>query len=123
MSRELFLTVIGSLGLVVGFIAALLPGVLLSAKGVEPSGTVQIWMRETGALIFALSAVVLLVRREPDSASLHAVLWGNALAHAALLPVEVWAWRSGLISRLSGIVPNSVLHVVAAAGFAFFALN
>jgi hypothetical protein len=41
--------------------------------------------------------------------------------HFGLLPIEIVAYRQGVITQLSGIVPNSLLHVVLAAGFATFA--
>jgi len=65
--------------------------------------------------------MLLLVRDHPDSPTLRAILWSNAIVHAGLLPIEILAWRRGVISRLDGIVPNSALHVVFAASFAFFA--
>ena len=57
------------------------------------------------------------------SATLRAVLVGNALLQLGLLPVELLAWRAGVISQVSGIVPNSVLHLLLAGGFAWFALR
>jgi hypothetical protein len=55
-----------------------------------------------------------------DTPALRAVLWGNAIVHGSLLPIEIVAWHAGVITRLGGIVPNSVLLVVA-SGFLFFA--
>ena len=78
-------------------------------------------MREVGVLIVALSAVLLLVRRDPDSRSMRALLWGNAIVHIGLFPVEILAWHAGIVTRLDGIAPNSVFHVVVAAGFVLFA--
>lgn len=48
-------------------------------------------------------------------------LIANALMHVGLLPIEIAAWETGEITRFSGILPNSVLHVVFAFGFLFYA--
>jgi hypothetical protein len=121
MPRSLFLTIAGVVGLVIGLLALLLPSVILTGKGVTLDAATPIWVREVGVGILALSVIVLLVRRHADTPTLRAVLWGNALVHGALLPIEIVAWRDGVITRLDGIVPNSILHVVFAAGFIFFA--
>jgi hypothetical protein len=52
---------------------------------------------------------------------MRAVLWGNSIVHGGLLPIEIIAWHAGVITRLDGIVPNSVVHLLAAVGFVFFA--
>lgn len=123
MQRELFLTIIGAIGVCVGGVALLHPATLLAGKGVPPGGAAAVWMRETGALILSASVVVLLLRGAPDSATLRAVLWGNALLHATMFPIELAAWRRGTITRASGVVPSSILHVAACVGFTFHALR
>lgn len=123
MHREIFLTVMGAVGLLVGSVALFKPAALLAGKGVSAEGAPSVWMRQTGVLILATSVVVLLLRGSPDSDALRAVLWGNALLHALMFPIEVVAWRKGIITRLSGIVPSSLLHVAACVGFTFFALR
>lgn len=121
MHRRTFLTIMGVIGSLVGSVALLAPTVLLGGKGVPPEGAPTVWMRETGILIVALSAMLLLLRTEPDSRALRVVLWGNALAHAGLLPIELCAWHAGVITRFDGIAPNSALHLLAVCGFAAFA--
>ena len=121
MNRKTFLSVVGALGLVIGCVALFAPAVILAGKGVDPSPAPLVWVREVGVLIVAQSVVVLLVRREPDTVALRAVLWGNALVHAGLFPVEIAAFRTGVIARIDGILPNSVLHLVCAVGFVVLA--
>lgn len=121
MPRKTFLSIMGTLGLVVGVVAFLWPGAVLAGKGVPSDSGTCVWVREVGVLIVALSAIVLLVRNQPDTPAIRAVLWGNVIVHAGLLPIEIVAWLAGVITRLDGIVPNSFLHVLSAVGFAFFA--
>jgi len=121
MNRTTFLTIIGSLGLVIGLVALTAPSVLLAGKGVAPSAAPAVWVREVGVLIVALSAMLLVVRNHADSPTMRAVLWANAVVHAGLFPIEILAWHRGVITRLDGIVPNSILHLVVAAAFVVFA--
>ena len=72
-------------------------------------------------LVLALGVAAGLVRAEPDSSVLRGYLVGNALVHAGLFPIEIHAYANGVIGRLDGIVPNSVLHVVVAGGFTYYA--
>lgn len=39
------------------------------------------------------------------------------------LSIEILAWHGGVITRLDGIVPNSILHVLLFVGFAFYAAS
>lgn len=121
MPRTFFLTSAGGVGVVIGAIALLFPTAILAGKGVAPEPATAVWVRELGINILALSVMVLLVRRHADAPTLRAVLWGNALVHAGLFPIEIAAFHAGVITRIEGIVPNSILHVLLAAGFLFFA--
>ena len=121
MQRKTFLGVVGTIGLLIGLVALTQPAVILAGKGVTPIAAASVWMREVGVLIVALSVIALLVRRDPDSSSMRALLWGNALVHVGLFPIEIFAWHSGIVTRLDGIVPNSLFHVLVAAGFVFYA--
>lgn len=121
MTRKTFLLVTAVIGLLVGTCALLLPGEFLASKGVAPLPAPMVWMREVGVLIIALGVMAYLARDEPDSPLMRAFLIGNAIVHAGLFPVELVALRSGVITRLSGVAPNTVLHVVLASAFVFYA--
>jgi hypothetical protein len=123
MRRTTFLTLIGGLGLVIGLVALFLPSVVMAGKGVDPAPAPTIWVREVGVLILGLSLILLLVRREPDSPMMRAIFCGNALVHAGLLPIELLAWNGGVITRFSGIAPNSALHLFCALAFAAFTVR
>ncbi len=121
MHRKTFLTIVGGLGFVIGLFALCFPALLLAGKGVPPEPAPAVWVREVGVLILALSTILLLARGQPDTPTLRALLWGNAIVHGGLLPIEIVAWQDGIITRLGGIVPNSLLHVTLCLGFVFFA--
>lgn len=122
MQRKTFLTIAAVLGLIVGLFATLAPGALLTGKGiVEPSGTTEVWVREIGVAIIAISATSFGVRGHADSPTLRIVLLGNALFQCLLFPIELVAYARGIITTVAGVAPNSVLHVLLATGFAFYA--
>ena len=117
LPRSTFLTFAAAAALAVGSFAVAFPQVLLEGKGVAlPNDAAAVWVREVGVTIFALGAVLFLVRKHAESPTLRAFFWGNALVQLGLLAVELAARQEGVIT-LSGIVPNGVLHVVLASGF------
>lgn len=107
----------------VGLFALLYPGPLLAGKGVSQNPAANIWVRELGVLLIATGIVAFLVRGQADSPTLRAVLIGNLIIQTGLWPIEPLAYRRGIITKLSGIVPNSVLHVFLAGGFAYYAVT
>jgi hypothetical protein len=122
--RTVFLGVAAVVALAVGTFALLLPTTLLESKGVSlPNAAAVVWVREVGINIVGIGVTLLLVRKSKDSPELRAVFLGNAVVQLGLLPIEIDAFNDGVITRLSGIVPNSVLHVVLASGFLMLALR
>lgn len=121
MTRQSFLGFSSAVAIAVACVALGFPRSLLLSKGVEPDPALVIWMREVGALILASGVTTFLVRKAEDSAALRGVLVGNAVLHFGLLPIEILAFAQGVITSLSGVVPNSLLHVALGIGFAIHA--
>lgn len=121
LRRSTFLTLSSVVALAVGTFALAAPRALLASKGVAlPNEGAAIWVRELGVTIFALGLMMFLVRNHADSPTLAVLFFVNALVQLGLLPIEIVAYHRDVITRLSGIVPNSVLHVVLASGFLIF---
>jgi hypothetical protein len=123
MTRKGFLTLVALVAFAVGSLALGFPHVLLESKGVAATLTTQIWVRETGVLILSSGLMAFLVRADPDSPTLRSLLLSNALLQASILPIELSAYLAGTIPHLDAVLPNSIFHVFAASGFAFFALR
>jgi hypothetical protein len=123
MSRKLFLTIAALIALLVGFAALAAPYAVLGSKGIAGNPQAEIWTREVGVLLASIGVMAFLLRSVADSMELKAFLFGNFLVQTGLFPIELLAWKSGTITQLTGIVPNSVAHVLLAAGFAYFALR
>ena len=122
LNRSLFLTLSSAVALTVGSFAFAFPHALLESKSVAPpTEAAAVWVREVGITIFALGAMMFLVRKHAESPTLRAFFLGNAIVQLGLLPIEIDAYRRQVITQLSGIIPNSVLHLVLASGFLIFA--
>lgn len=117
MYRLLFLSFATLIALAVGTAATLFPAALLESKGVAPTAASCLWMREVGVMLLAMGVVFVRVRTHPDSPTVRALMAGNLLIQLGLLGIEVAGYANGVITLLSGILPNAVLHVVLALGF------
>lgn len=120
---KLFLSLTAFVALAVGLFAMAGPVALLESKGATVSTAAVVWVREVGVNIFALGVMSFLMRTHPASPTLRAFLVGNAVVQLGLLPIELLAWRAGTLTEVSGVIPNSVLHVVLGTTFAVLALR
>jgi hypothetical protein len=107
----------------IGAVAVLAPAVLLESKGVAPSAATNLWVREVGVAILASGVMTFLMRGLEDSPGLRALLIGNMVLQLGLLPIEIIGYSQGVITKLSGILPNEVLHLLLACAFGHFALR
>jgi hypothetical protein len=121
MSRKVFLTLAAIIAFTVGTVAVLLPAMLLESKGIVANTAATIWVRELGVALISIALVAFLVRGQADSPTMRAFLLGNAVLQAGLLPIEIIAFANGILTQASGIIPNSVLHVVLAFAFFYYA--
>lgn len=120
MQQKTFLTLAAAIALCVGTVAVMFPAALLASKGTVPSAAADVWMREVGVLLVCTGVVAGLVRSHADSPTMRVLMLGNLLVQLGLLATEVLACVQGVITDLSGLVPNAVLHVVLATGFAYY---
>jgi hypothetical protein len=119
MRRSTFLSLAAVVAFAVGAFALFAPAVLLATKGVS-SAAADVWAREVGVLLIAIGVCNFLVRNHEDSPTLRAFLIGNTVVQIGLFPVELLAYRDGTITLFSGIVPNSIIHILLAAGFIYY---
>jgi hypothetical protein len=120
MKRQTFLEIASFIGIAIGTFALAFPALLLESKGIATNEAANVWTREVGLLIVSAAVTAFLVRSHADSATLKAVFAGNAILQCGLLPIEPIAYANGTITKFSGIVPNTVLHALLAAGFFYY---
>lgn len=123
MQQKTFLTIAATIALAVGTSAVLFPAALLASKGTLPSAAADLWMREVGVLLVCIGVIAGLVRSHADSPTMRVLMLGNVLVQLGLLVTELLGYANGVIPLLSGLMPNAVLHLVLAAGFAYFWLR
>jgi hypothetical protein len=121
MNRKSFLTLVSAIAMLVGTVALLLPAALLDSKGVAPNAAANVWAREVGIALISIALIAFSVKGHPDSPTMKAFLMGNAVLQLGLFPIEIMAFANGTLTKLSGIVPNSLLHLGLAAAFVYYA--
>lgn len=119
MKRKTFLSIVSPVALIIGFVALFYPTILLESKGVISNEPVKVWMSEVGILLISTSIILFLVRKEEDSIALKAILFGNVIIQIGLLSIEILAYQKGVIKEVSGIIPNSILHIILTIGFIY----
>ncbi|WP_395066132.1 hypothetical protein [Flavobacterium sp.] len=120
MTRKTFLTTASIIAFSVGIFALLFPSILLDSKGVTPLYGTLVWTRETGLLLLSIGVIAFLIRKNDDSETLKAFLFGNSFIQIGLFIIELSAYFDGIITKLSGIIPNLILHILLAIGFIHF---
>jgi hypothetical protein len=105
-------TFLSAVGVLVGVLAVLRPGQFLESKGATVAPAAVLWMRQVGVLIFAQGLTAFLLRNEPLGPATRAFLTGAGVTQLGLLPLEIAGYVRGALTKLRGIVPNSVLHAV-----------
>jgi len=120
MSRQTFLTIASIIALLFGTFAVLFPGILLQSKGVEPVKATVIWVIEVGCLLIALGLIAFLCRKHDASPTMKVFLFGNIVIQLALAAIEIVAYFNNIITKLSGIIPNILIHIILAIGFIHF---
>jgi hypothetical protein len=120
MSRQVFMTIASIIAFSVGTFALIFPNILLESKGVTPLVATLVWTREVGLLLITIGITVFLIRKHEISETLKAFLFGNIIIQIGLFAIELLAYFNGVITKLSGIIPNLTLHIVLAIGFIHF---
>ena len=119
MSRKLLFTITAVTAGAVGALALLFPRVLIA--GVKMAATTpaaEVMARTVGVLLLGIAVLDFLVRDHEDSPSLRAILLTNLFVQLAILPIDPMAYATGVYGTPAAFVPNTVLHLVLATGYA-----
>lgn len=123
MNVTWMLTLMSAIASLVGLFAIARPARFLESKGADASSAAVIWMREAGVLIFAQGLTSFLLRHQPLSPPVRAFLVGAAVTQFGLLPIELTAYWRGSLTKLGGILPNSMLHAILGSALLYCALS
>ncbi|MFO0725305.1 MAG: hypothetical protein U1E65_16095 [Myxococcota bacterium] len=121
MTRKTFLSLSSSTALAVGLFALLAPGVLLgSVKMAVPSEAANVMARTVGVLLLFTGGLGLAVRGHPDSPTMRVILGANLALQIMILPIDPMAYANGVFSTWGSFLPNTILHIFLASGFAYY---
>lgn len=121
MTRKTFLTITALVATTVGLFALVAPSVLLEqVKMATSTPAAEVMARTVGVLLLTMGCLSWLVRDHEDSETLRAVLLANLVLQLAILPIDPLAWATGAFDTLGSWLPNTLLHVALAAGFAHY---
>jgi hypothetical protein len=123
MNLSWLLTFMSAVASLVGLFAITRPVRFLESKGATVTSAAVIWMREVGVLIFAQGLTCFLLRHQSLSPAVRAFLVGAAVTQLGLLPIGLAAYWRGSLTKLSGVLPNSILHAVLGSGLLYCALS
>jgi uncharacterized membrane protein YwaF len=112
MTRAFF-WVAAVVGGLLGLLMFLAPPYAAQAFGVATSPLAESLFRVLGATLLSLSLLNFLVRDQPQSETLSAVLWTNLAAHVLGAAADIWSTLLGELSW-SNILPGLVIHAVIA---------
>lgn len=121
MHRRTFLTIAAIVPSAVGVVTLVFPGAFLQeVKAALPSETANVMARTVGVLLLTIGALNFMVRDHEDSPTLRAVCIANLFLQIAIIPIDPLAYFNGVYTTLGAFVPNTVLHVGLAYGFAYY---
>lgn len=123
MTRKTFLTISSLIAGAVGIFALIFPSVLQESKGTSPNTATYVWTSEVGLLLIAIGIVAFMVRGHQNSTTLKAFFVGNFIIQIGLFFIELVAYLNGVITKLSGVLPNLTLHILLAVGFVYYLLT
>lgn len=119
MARRMFFSIAAILGALFGLMMFFAPSVAAGGFGFSDTPETEALFRAFGALIFSSGAMNFLVRNQPWSATLGAVLWTDVITHATSMIADGWALASGTLA-LQGAIPGQVTHVIVLVGALYF---
>ena len=121
MHRRTFLTIVAISASSIGVVTLLIPGPFLEqVKAALPSETANVMARTVGIPLLTIGVLDFMVRDHEDSPTLRAVFIANLLLQIGIIPIDPLAYFSGVYTTLGAFVPNTVLHLALAGGFAYY---
>jgi hypothetical protein len=80
-------------------------------------------MSETGLLITSVGIIAFLIRGHNDSPMLVAFFIGFIIIQSGLFVIELAAYLNGIITKLSGVLPNLILHALLTMGSVYYMIQ
>ena len=115
MSRPIFFLVITVVGLLFAGFMLLAPAGFAQNAGLAASPETSFVFRALGSAILSVSLLNFMVRNNPDSDTLAAILWMNIALHVLAVVVDFIGVGQGLVT-IGHAAPGLVVHALIAIG-------
>lgn len=115
MSRPVFFIILVIIGLIFSALMLVIPTTLAIGTGLTGSAENAVLFRNIGGLILGLTLCNFLVRNEPDSPALAAILWMNLVVHVMAILADLSGYAQGALA-LQNFLPGAVIHALVAFG-------
>jgi hypothetical protein len=119
MKRAYYFWIAAILALLFGLLMFLAPDVAATQFQLTPSPATATIFRVAGAILIGVAVLEFLVRNQPMSDTLKAVLWGNATIHGVGFVGDLWSVQAGNIS-FSGVAVGLVAHLIVLVGAVYY---
>lgn len=121
MSRKTFMTIVAAIASAIGLLALLSPVTLLvEVKHAAAHPDAIVMARTVGVALLSVGVLNFLVRSHRDSSTMRAILAANLVLQLAILPIDPLAYLAGTFETQGSFVPNTILHLALAVGFAIY---
>jgi hypothetical protein len=115
MKRGLFMLITAILALLFGGLMFLAPAVAGGTFGISGSVATDALFRILGATLLSLALLNFLVRNQPTSQTLAAVLWTDFTTHGLGLIADLWSVGARAFT-LTNAMPGLVVHLFVGIG-------
>ncbi|HNR08781.1 MAG TPA: hypothetical protein PKM27_15790 [Saprospiraceae bacterium] len=122
MKRSIFFIITAVVAILFGGMMLLTPAMTSENFGLETTPESTLLFRSLGGMVLSLGLLNFLVRNEPDSKPLQAVLMVNMVSHIISMGNDFYGASQGILefSKLAG---GMVAHVFIVVGSAFYLLK
>ena len=119
MSRSLFLIITAILGLLFGLVMLATPQIMAGNIGFEPAADLHVILRAYGTAILGIAVANYVIRNEPDSTGISAVLWANVTFNGLLTILHVYWVAIGTLT-VAAAAPGQVANLFMLFGSIYY---
>jgi hypothetical protein len=123
MSRKTFLTISALIGLIFGVYMLVAPSKMMEGMGVGEDRVANVVLEAMSITLIAVSAIIFFARNDEGSPALRAILIGGIIMHFGDMPVDWIAYSNGTFTKLSGIMPGTIVHIILGIGFIYYLMK
>ena len=123
MKRQTFFTIAASIGVLFSAYMILAPDKMMEGMGSQSSETTNIILQVMCVMLFSIAVMLFLARKDEGSIALRAIIIGNIVMHIASIPIDWIGYNKGIFTKISGLVPGTIIHIILAIGFIYSLKN